>query len=353
MKRQFKLLVLWLLLPFLGYSSEGDYNHSKQKNINKAFIVNPDATLVVNNSYGNVSITTWNEDKVELDINIKVSGNSEKWVNQRINDIDVDINALKTMISVSTILGNSGYHNQGRNNSFEINYVLKIPKNGSIKISNKYGNIITSDLYATVDVNCKYGKVIMGKLWNNSEITMDYCPNSIIAFIKTGTIAAKYSSLTITEIDKLDLISDYTDVEIMKCDYLKYSSKYGKIAIKSIKSLEGTGNYLTIRLAKLYNYLKLNTKYSSLQIETVDERVKTISIVSQYTGITIGFDANFAFNFSISLKYANFIFGNELDFYAKEEVSNSKKYIGFYKKKDSNNLSIVSDYGNVALTKND
>jgi len=352
MKKQYKTLVLILLLPFLSFSNEDDFSYSKQKNINKAYIVNPDATLAVNNSYGSITVTTWNEDKIELDISIKVSGNDEKWVNQRINDIDVDIDALKAMISATTILGNSGYQNQGRNNSFEINYILKIPKNGSVQLSNKYGNIITTDLYGNVDINCKYGKVILGKLWNSSSIQMDYCPNSVIAFIKTGTISAKYSNLKIIEIDKLDLISDYTDVEIMECDFLKYNSKYGKINIKNIKSLDASGNYLTIRLGEIFNSLKLNTKYSSLQIESVNARAKTISIVSGYTGITIGFDPDFAFDFNISLKYANFKFDNELEFNSKEEVLNAKKYTGFYKKKGLNNLTIVSDYGNVALTKN-
>ena len=352
MKIQYKILVLFLLLPFLSFSNKDDFSYSKQKNINKAYIVNSDAILVVNNSYGNITVTTWNEDKIELNINIKVSGNNEKWVNQRINDIDVDIDALKSMISANTVLGNSGYQNQGRNNSFEINYNLKIPKNGSIKIINKYGNIFTSDLYGNVDISCKYGKVVLGKLWDSSTIQVDYCPNSVIAFIKTGTINAKYSSLKIIEIDKLDLISDYTDVEIMECDFLKYNSKYGKINIKNIKSLDASGNYLTIRLGEISNSLKLNTKYSSLQIDSVNARAKTIAIVSGYTGIAIGFDPNFAFDFSVSLKYANFKFDNELELYSKEEVSNSKKYNGFYKNKGLNNLTIVSEYGNVTLTKN-
>jgi hypothetical protein len=34
---------------------------------------------------------TWDEDKIELDINIKVSGSNETWVNCT-NEIDIDIN---------------------------------------------------------------------------------------------------------------------------------------------------------------------------------------------------------------------------------------------------------------------
>lgn len=45
----------------------------------------------------------------------------------------------------------------------------------------------------------------LGKLWNSSSIQMDYCSNTVTAFIKTGIINAKYLNLKIIEIDKLDV----------------------------------------------------------------------------------------------------------------------------------------------------
>ena len=352
MKKQFKILAFFILIPIFGYSIDTNFNYSKQKNINKAYYVNSDATLSIDNSYGNISVTTWNEDIIQLDVSIKVSGDNEKWVNQRINDINIDINALKGMISAKTILGNSSSKNQGRNNSFEINYTLKIPKNGSVKLNNKYGNINTADLFARADINCKYGKITLGKLFSTSSIQIDYCSNSSIDFLKYGTVSAKYSNLKIDEVGKLDLISDYTDVEINESDAIKYNSKYGKIKIKNVKTLDAAGNYLTIRIGQVYDQLKLITKYSSLNIDTINAKANRINIVSGYTGINIGYDTNFAFDFSVALKYANFNYSNELEMNSKEEVSNTKKYSGFYKKKGINNLSIISDYGNVTLTNN-
>ncbi|WP_188051067.1 hypothetical protein [Flavobacterium sp. GP15] len=352
MKKQYKILLLFIMFPFVAFSTENDFNYSKQKNINKAYYVNSDATLYIDNSYGNISVTTWNENIIELDISIKVSGDNENWVNQRINDINIDINALKGIISAKTILGNSSSKNKGRNNSFEINYTLKIPKNASVKLNNKYGNISTTDLYSLAEINCKYGKINLGKLFSTSAIQIDYCSNSSIDFFKYGSINAKYSNLKINQVGKIDLISDYTDVEIIESDVVKYNSKYGKIKIKNVQSLDASGNYLTIRIGEVFNQLKLNTKYSSLKIETINDKANSINIISGYTGIDIGYDSNFAFDFTIDLKYANFNHSNELEINSKEEISNSKKYMGFYKKKGINNITIISDYGNVSLTNN-
>ena len=352
MKKQCKILILFILIPFFGHAIDNDFLHSKEKNIKKAYYVNPDATLSIDNSYGTISVTTWNEDKIELDISIKVSGDNENWVNQRIETIAVDIVALKGMISAKTILGNSSYKGQGKNNSFEINYTLKIPKNGSVKLNNKYGNISTSDLFAEADIKCKYGKITLGRLSGNSTIQMEYCSNSSIAFLKNAMVTAKYSNLKIGETTKLDLISDYTDIEIEQSDAIKYNSKYGKIRIQNVKTLDASGNYLTIKIGEVFDYLKLNTKYSSLAVQSINAKANSVTVVAGYTGINIGYHNNFAFDFNVLLKYANFKYDSDLEIDSKEESSNSKKYSGFHKKKGLNNLNIISDYGNVTLTRN-
>ncbi|TDE03359.1 hypothetical protein [Flavobacterium sandaracinum] len=352
MKKQCKILILFILVPIFGYAIDNDFLHSKEKNIKKAYYVNPDATLSIDNSYGTISVTTWNEDKIELGISIKVSGDNENWVNQRIETIAVDIIALKGMISAKTILGNSSFKGQGKNNSFEINYMLKIPRNGSVKLNNKYGNINTTDLFAEADIKCKYGKLTLGRLSGNSTIQMEYCNNSSIEFLKNGMVTAKYSNLKISETTKLDLISDYTDIEIEQSDAIKYNSKYGKIRIQNVKTLDATGNYLTIKIGEVFDYLKLNTKYSSLAVQSINAKANSVTVVAGYTGINIGYATNFAFDFNVLLKYATFKYDSDLEIDSKEEVSNSKKYSGFHKKKGLNNLSIISDYGNVTLTKN-
>ncbi len=352
MKEQYKLLLLLALIPFLGFSNNPDYIHTKQKNIKKAYFVNSDAGLYIDNSYGNISVTTWDEDKTELDIVIKVSGDNENWVNQRINDIDVDIIALKGMITAKTILGNSSYKSNGKNNSFQINYMLKIPKNGSVKLHNKYGNITTSDLFSEAEIKCKYGKIALGRLsGSSSNIQAEYCSNSTISFLKNAIITAKYSNLKIGEVTKLDLASDYTDVDIQESDVVKYISKYGNIKIQNVKSLDATGNYLTLKVGELSNTLKLSTKYSNVTIGTISAKANNITIAAGYTGLNIGFDANYAFDFNVTVKYANFKYDNELEINSKEDSNNLKKYSGFYKKKGVNNITIISDYGNVILVK--
>jgi hypothetical protein len=353
MKKQFNILLILLLIPFLGFSND-DFSYSKQRTISKTYIVNSDAGINIDNSYGSIYVTTWNEDKIEIEVLIKVSGDNEKWVNQKLAAIDVDFIALKSMVSAKTVFENNISNNNGRNNNFEINYTIKIPKNGTVKLNNKYGNIGTSDLFSTADISCKYGKINLGKLnGNSSTIYIGYCSNSTIEYLKNGAVTSKYSGLKLDEVSKLDLLSDYSEIAITDGNDVRYNSKYGSVKIQRVNSLDANGNYLTIDIGSLSNQLKLYTKYSNVSIDAIQAKANSVNIVAGYTGVDIGFQPNYVFDFDVSVKYADFKYDNELDVSNREETNSTKRVSGFFKKKGVNKITITSDYGNVKLYKNE
>jgi hypothetical protein len=53
----------------------------------------------------------------------------------------------------------------------------------------------------------------------------------------------------------------------------------------------------------------------------------SVTIMAGYTGINIGYHTNFAFDFNVLLKYANFKYDSDLEIDSKEEVSNSKNIV--------------------------
>lgn len=227
MKKHYNILILFILIPFLGFSNDDTFI-SKEKNIKKTFIVNSNAGIDIENKYGNITVSTWDENKIDLDITIKVSGGNENWVNERLSSIDVDINALKSMVTAITNIGNSSLKSRGSSNSFEINYVIKIPKNGTVKLNNKYGNITTLNLESTTDIACKYGKIILGKLNGDSNrIEIGYSQNSSIDYIKNGNIEARYSGIKINESGNLNVDANYTDVSLLEGQNIKCKGNYG------------------------------------------------------------------------------------------------------------------------------
>lgn len=352
MKIRCKFYLFFMLLPFVSYPNGSDAAYTKTKNIKKAYYVNTDAGINIENSYGNIFVTTWDEDKIELDITIKVSGSNETWVNQRINEIDVDINALKQLVSAKTILGNTNYKAKGNNNSFEINYTIKIPKKGSVTLQNKYGNISTTNLWSNTEMYCKYGKITIGKLYGGKNtIQIEYCLGSTVEYINYGAITTRYSGLRIDSFSRIDLFSDFTDVNLLDGDVVKYTGKYGTLAVEKVKSLEGTANYMTLKFGEINDTFKLTAKYCEINVDYLSAKAHEIAINAGYSNIKVGYSNNFTFDFDISVRYATFKYENDLIFSNREETNFSKSYQGFCSKKGVNILIIKSDYGNINLSK--
>jgi hypothetical protein len=353
MKKQFKLQLLLLLFPVLIYGNAIDPGkYIKQKEIKKAYFVNPDAGIDIRNSYGNVFVTTWNEDKIELEILIKVSGDDEDWVIKRLDGITVDIDALKSLVSAKTVIANSSNRRSNKANSIEINYTIKIPKNGAVKINNSYGAILTTDLAAATNLTCEYGKITLGKLNGNSNIiSIDYCSKSTIDYVKNASIHADYSGLTINEFNKINLNADYTDLSFLKGNELTYNCNYGKLTFDTLKNINGTGDYLSITINKIATDLNIETQYSKLTVGEIDAAANAIAINTKYTAVSLGYDPEFAFNFNVSVKYASFKYEGDFEFTSKQESSFSKSYQGYYKKSGQNKIVILSEYANVNLHK--
>jgi len=353
MKKSYNLLATFflLLIPTVLLANGIDLGkYSKQKTIKKAYIVNPDAGIDIKNSYGTVTVTTWDEGKIELDILIKVSGDSEDWVEKRLADIDVDIEALKSMVTAVTKIAKSG--GGGRNNSMEINYNIKIPKKGSVQVKNSYGSIITGDLSGNTNLSCEYGKIQLANLTGNSNvIRIDYCSKSIIESIRNATIDADYSGLTINEYNKILLKADYTNINFGNGSDLKYECSYGKLNLGKVNNLDGAGDYLSIYVTEVSGNLNIDTKYGKISVEGLSAKFNKVNIDSGYTSVNLGFDAAASFDFDVVTKYSNFNYPGGLEMTSKQETSSNKSYQGYYKKSGENKITVRSEYGNVNLSK--
>ena len=86
------------LIPLvaMGHMDSDKLNgrYTKEKTIKKEYNVNPDALFKVKNSYGNVTLTSWNENRVEIEVHIKTNGNDEDRVQERLDEIDVEFETV-------------------------------------------------------------------------------------------------------------------------------------------------------------------------------------------------------------------------------------------------------------------
>lgn len=361
MKTYYKIILVILLTPALILANSENFHgkYTKEKSIKKEFTVNPDAILKISNSYGNVDIVTWDENRTVIEVTIRTNGNDEKQVAEKLDDITVEFSASASSVSAKTIFdnGRSNWNFWGSKNnkiSMEIHYQIKMPINNSLNLDNDYGAISINKLKGVAKISCDYGQLIIGDLMaDNNYLNFDYTDKSTIAYMKSGKINADYSGFTLLKTENLDLVADYTTSEISEVNKINYNCDYGKIKIGTGKEIVGRGDYLTTLVGSVSGSLNINSDYGSISIGSLLKNSKSASIVAEYTQVNVGFSDDASYDFDIKLNYAS-LSGESFVTIMKADIqSNDKNYSGYYNQKNSGNtLTINSNYGGVTLIKN-
>lgn len=352
-----------LLLPFTasaasdGGRMKGKY--TKEKTIKKEYNVNADALLKVRNSYGNLNLTSWNEDRVMIEVHIKTNGNNEDKVHDRLNEIDVDFENSASMVSAITRFGdrrnNWGWKWGKRNNvSVQVNYTIKLPIKNSVSLSNDYGNIYLDRVDGHAKISCDYGKMEIGQLrGRNNELRFDYTSRSTFEYINSAEIIADYSGFTVEKAGNLKVNADYTNAVIREMGDLNYTSDYGSMEVGSVGSVTGNGDYIGIKLGKVNGSVSVTADYGSVKIDEMTAKAGDLSIRSDYTGIKIGYHPDYHFDFDITTEYAGVNGIEDFEVMVRKEKSSEKYYNGYYGKDNSGNVvQIDSEYGGVTFYKN-
>lgn len=360
MKTKLHFLVIFFFLSHLTFAGTGwNGKHTKEKTIKREFTVHRDALLKISNSYGNINIITYSGNTVSIEVNIKTNGNSLDKVQEKLDNINVDFQASSTMVSAKTIFDKNksgSWWNWGRstNVNMEINYLVKLPISNSVDLSNDYGSINLDRLDGHAKINCDYGKITTKELMaDNNLISFDYTNNSYFEYIKSGKINADYSGFTVAKTKNLDINADYTKSVVEIAENVNYTCDYGSVTVEKANNVKGNGDYLTARFGEIYKNIQIVADYGSIKIDRMTTNAGNVSIDSDYTGVTIGYDSGYQFKFDIQLDYASLRGAEDFQFIKKKVDSNDKYYQGYHGDANTNNhIKITSDYGSVTFKRN-
>ncbi|MEX2349602.1 MAG: hypothetical protein WD554_01865 [Flavobacteriaceae bacterium] len=362
MKLLFKTILILVLLPLFTVAANNSTwkgKHTKEKKIEKQFNVNKDALLKVDNKYGNIDITTWNQNRIEIVVTITTNGDDESEVQKRLDEITVEFSGSKSMVSAETMIQNqkSGWTFWGgksKNINMKINYLIKMPISNSVSLDNSYGAISLDVLEGNASLTCDYGKLILGELkGDNNTLNFDYTNNSTISYVKNAQIYADYSGFVIDKAEQIALNGDYTKSEIKEVGKLAYDCDYGKLTVGSVQNITGNGSYVSTSIETVSNSLYIQAGYGKVSVDRLEKNIKSVKIRTKYTGLKFGIANGAAFDLNAKLTYSN-LKGKELfDFSVEKDKGTSKEYQGYYGQKNSGNtIDIASDYGNITFSKN-
>lgn len=256
------------------------------KNIKKAWPKSAVTALKVTNKFGEVKINDLGGDSVTIKVIITVENPSESRARDLINKISIDFDKSGGLVSAETRIEEDFKSKQ----SFTIDYLINIPKNRDLDITNRYGNVVVKELEAKGTFNVSYGSISTGKLKvpSGSPVLVNVSYGKAdIESVNEANMIFKYSKLFGGEFGKLNLDSKYSEVNFHRIGNLILDSKYDAVNIEEMGSLRSVSKYTNYKIGVVHENFDLDTGYGSVRINKVDAQFDHIKIVNSYGGINI------------------------------------------------------------------
>lgn len=343
-----RVVLLTIFVLFAGYYVAGATE--LQKKITKSFQVKQDTKIIVDNKFGTVHVNTWNQNNVTVEIEIIAKGNSDKNTKTILNSINIDID---DRIGAGYLQFRTQIESSKGNGSFEVNYVVNMPANNDLKLSNSFGNTYLQNLKGDAEITVKYGQLLAEDVSGKATILLAFgSGRNRIGSLNDGDVTVKYSKVNIESANKLKLNDQFSDAQLGKLGSLELNCKYGDIEIDEVDHIDGKGAFSGLRIGQLNGSIVLSGKYGDgVTIDKVSNSFTKIDISNEFSGVDLSFEKGVRAQLDLHLTFGSFkAVKGQFTFTRVIKKQNSSEYGGYIASDNAAaKISISAKYGNIRL----
>lgn len=343
MKTTFKITVMLILVIVLG-SGKSVLAIEKTKKFSEKWPAASIENLNVSNKFGEVKFVNEGGPDITVEVLVTVEGSNENKVNDMLERIDVSFSKSGNTAKAETSI-ESNYNFNGK---FSIDYVVNIPSEKNLQVSNKYGNVVVNNLTGTGDFDIKYGNITAVSLKGSStRLNLDYGKGNIT---ETGNLETEisYSTISFGETGNLRLNSKYSTVELDKAREIQAESKYDKLNLGDIISFSAVTKYTNIRIGKLSKSLKIENGYGGIKVEEIAPDFESITVTNSYGQIALGL-RNASYSIDANCEYCGISYPQERFKGNRMKESTSYELKGKIGNAGGGTVTVRSRYGEIKL----
>lgn len=142
----------------------------KKKEISQSYSVSAGDRLQVENRYGNITVTHWNQNTVAIRVEVECKARSEERAQENLDRIQIETKKIGGIVSAVTTIKKE-MNSNSNNESMTINYYIQMPPKLAADLNQKYGNInLPSDNNGNMDIHVKYGNLNAGNFTDRKSV---------------------------------------------------------------------------------------------------------------------------------------------------------------------------------------
>lgn len=337
----------------------------KAKSFSKAFGVDKNDKINLNNQYGSITIKTWEKNEIKVDVDMKAYAKTESEAQKLLDDVSIMATKTGDLVSYKTEMGNrnGNWGSSVKNGKtiwrreVKVHYTVYMPNVNALTAAQQYGNITMGDFTGPTSIKVQYGNFIAGNLANaNNYLSIQYGKGDV-KDMGGADIKHQYGGGLIigTVSNNLNLDAQYTAVKIAAVKgtaSIKHQYGDGTTIGNVSGALNVNTQYCAIKIGSLRGNLTSKAQYGKVIIDDI-EPGKDVDVDAQYSNVSLGFSTNYNGDLDVRTNYGSFNYGTNVT--AKRQgddgrsYNSSKRYSGQVGRGGSGKINIDTQYGSVTF----
>ena len=266
--------------------------------------------------YGRVQINPWNKPEIKVDAELVARSETADGARQVLDALGVqwlDYDAKTGGVAVSTQFGPALRGRVG-GCRYEVNYTVWLPRATALRVCNSFGEVaIAGDLNGSTELAVEYGTLRVGRLNGPRNLVRIGNGDCAIAFAGRASIDASYARLRLDEGTVVDLRNNHSDVDMGTVQDLTVHSKYGDVALGTVRNLRGSLGYSRFTVDKLDEAMDLALRYCpDFVVRDMGPNFRQVNLDGGFSTIRLGFSEAPGFRFDVSTEQGQLLVDKNL-----------------------------------------
>jgi hypothetical protein len=344
-KIAFFILAFIFILGIKGAKAHDEFTRV----IKKEFAVNPDAQLTVNNRFGKVHCANWEKNTVSFEVTITVTAADQEEAEKKFKRIAIDF--TDSPAAVTAITNMEEIKNPGRGR-FSIDYMINMPLNINLDVTNKFGDIYINEIQGKAKINLGYGNLEAKKLGNSDNLLDIKFSKARVNWIKGAVLSLKYSDMQLDYAGSLRLDSKYSNLDAEKIIALNVVFEGGKLNMENSSAVDSKSKFSDIDIQRIEQSLNLDIQYGNCEVHEMPVDFTSVNIRNKYGNVSIGLNDQSKYSLEADLKFCDLDYPEEkAKFSYRSTTPTAKSYKGTIGGGDTpgSKVTVKSEFGNVSL----
>lgn len=348
-----RLILIFLLLSFSSFANDGEkiLDWSENKTITKSFAATSNSTISITNKYGNIDFTTWDKDSVSFQISIAAEAEEAHHAKMLLSMVEIDFNIVNNEIQSNLIWGRElnavkrsavdMMLNLKSNQRIQIDYKVFIPKNVTIKVENRFGNVNLPEETKKCYIEINHGDLRASKISDARSVFVRYGKIDIKE-ITNGDFDLGFSDLSVVKADEITIKSTNCELMFEDVNSLTVKSTNDRINIEKINKVSGMSSFTNFRIRSLVGSVQLLLRFGEFAIRKVHPTFSGINLDGSGTDVSLAFDPNYGFKCTITMEnQKSFNSGFGIAQFEESTMDKTKFYEGSFGKNATEKKLII------------